>query len=54
MTDSILTQQHGQILEIALNRLKVYKALNLDVIGTCARKGKPVRSYSVNLGNIIL
>jgi 2-(1,2-epoxy-1,2-dihydrophenyl)acetyl-CoA isomerase len=32
MTDSILTQQHGEILEIALNRPEVYNALNLDVM----------------------
>jgi 2-(1,2-epoxy-1,2-dihydrophenyl)acetyl-CoA isomerase len=32
MMDSILTQQHGAILEIALNRPEVYNALNLDVM----------------------
>jgi 2-(1,2-epoxy-1,2-dihydrophenyl)acetyl-CoA isomerase len=32
MSESILTQQHGQILEIALNRPEVYNALNLDVM----------------------
>ena len=32
MAESILTQQHGQILEIALNRPEAYNALNLDVM----------------------
>jgi len=32
MSESILTQQHGEILEIALNRPEVYNALNLDVM----------------------
>src|SRR5258705_2869884 len=32
MTDPILTQQHGEILEIALNRPEAYNALNLDMI----------------------
>lgn len=32
MTDSILTQQHGEILEITLNRPEAYNALNLDVM----------------------
>jgi 2-(1,2-epoxy-1,2-dihydrophenyl)acetyl-CoA isomerase len=36
MTDSILTQQHGNILEIALNRPEVYNALNLDVMQALA------------------
>jgi len=32
MAESILTQQHGQILEIAINRPEAYNALNLDVM----------------------
>lgn len=32
MTNAILTQQHGEILEIALNRPEAYNALNLDVM----------------------
>ena len=32
MTNSLLTQQHGQFLEIALNRPEAYNALNLDVM----------------------
>ncbi len=32
MSESILTQQYGQILEIAINRPEVYNALNLDVM----------------------
>jgi len=32
MTVSILTQQHGEILEIAINRPEAYNALNLDVM----------------------
>ena len=32
MTNSLLTQQHGQILEIALNRPEAYNALNLDMM----------------------
>ena len=32
MSDSVLTQQHGNILEIALNRPEVYNALNLDMM----------------------
>jgi len=32
MTSPILTQQHGEILEIALNRPEAYNALNLDVM----------------------
>jgi len=32
MSDSILTQQHENILEIALNRPEAYNALNLDVM----------------------
>src|SRR5258707_15309711 len=32
MTNSILTQQHGEIFEIAINRPEVYNALNLDVM----------------------
>lgn len=32
MTNPILTQQHGEILEIAINRPEVYNALNLDVM----------------------
>jgi len=32
MTDPILTQQHGEILEISLNRPEAYNALNLDVM----------------------
>jgi 2-(1,2-epoxy-1,2-dihydrophenyl)acetyl-CoA isomerase len=32
MTHPILTQQHGEILEVALNRPEVYNALNLDVM----------------------
>lgn len=32
MNESILTQQHGEILEVALNRPEVYNALNLELI----------------------
>ncbi len=32
MNESILTQQHGDILEVALNRPEVYNALNLDLM----------------------
>lgn len=32
MTSPILTQQHGSILEIAINRPETYNALNLDVM----------------------
>ena len=32
MSESILTQQHGEILEITLNRPEAYNALNLDVM----------------------
>src|SRR5215208_7119515 len=32
MNDPILTQQHGNILEIALNRPDAYNALNLDMM----------------------
>ncbi len=32
MTESIFTQRHEEILEIALNRPEVYNALNLDVM----------------------
>lgn len=32
MNESILTRQHGAILEIALNRPEVYNALNLEVM----------------------
>src|SRR5687767_7807699 len=32
MSESILTHQHGEILEIALNRPKAYNALNLDMM----------------------
>ncbi|HEU0294339.1 MAG TPA: enoyl-CoA hydratase-related protein [Anaerolineales bacterium] len=32
MTDPILTHQHGEILEIALNRPEAYNALNLDMM----------------------
>jgi 2-(1,2-epoxy-1,2-dihydrophenyl)acetyl-CoA isomerase len=32
MTDPILTQQHGRILEIALNRPDAYNALNLEMM----------------------
>lgn len=32
MNDAILTQQHGNILEIALNRPEAYNALNLDMM----------------------
>lgn len=32
MTDPVLTQQHGGILEIALNRPEAYNALNLDMM----------------------
>jgi len=32
MTDPILTQQHEEILEIAINRPEAYNALNLDVM----------------------
>lgn len=32
MTDAILTQQHGEILQITLNRPEAYNALNLDVM----------------------
>lgn len=32
MSDPILTQQHGVILEIALNRPEAYNALNLDMM----------------------
>jgi 2-(1,2-epoxy-1,2-dihydrophenyl)acetyl-CoA isomerase len=32
MTQSILTQQHGQILEIAINRPESYNAFNLNVM----------------------
>jgi len=32
MNDFVLTQQHGDILEIALNRPDVYNALNLDMM----------------------
>jgi enoyl-CoA hydratase/carnithine racemase len=32
MNESILIQQHREILEIALNRPEAYNALNLDVM----------------------
>lgn len=32
MTDPVLTQRHGDILEITLNRPEAYNALNLDAI----------------------
>ena len=32
MSESILTHQHGEILEITLNRPEAYNALNLDVM----------------------
>ena len=32
MTNPLITQQHGQILEIALNRPEAYNALNLDMM----------------------
>ena len=32
MSESILTQQNGEILEIALDRPEAYNALNLDVM----------------------
>jgi 2-(1,2-epoxy-1,2-dihydrophenyl)acetyl-CoA isomerase len=32
MNDPVLTQQHGNILEIALNRPEAYNALNLDML----------------------
>ena len=32
MNDPVLTQQHGNILEIALNRPEAYNALNLDLM----------------------
>ena len=32
MNDPVLTQQHGAILEIALNRPEAYNALNLDLM----------------------
>ena len=32
MTNLILTHQHGEILEIILNRLEAYNALNLDMM----------------------
>jgi 2-(1,2-epoxy-1,2-dihydrophenyl)acetyl-CoA isomerase len=32
MDDPVLTQQHGSILEIALNRPEAYNALNLDLM----------------------
>ena len=32
MTDSLVTQQHGEILEIALNRPEAYNALNLNMM----------------------
>jgi 2-(1,2-epoxy-1,2-dihydrophenyl)acetyl-CoA isomerase len=32
MSDSVLTQQHGNILEIALNRPNAYNALNLEMM----------------------
>lgn len=32
MNDTILTQQHGNFLEIALNRPEAYNALNLDMM----------------------
>jgi 2-(1,2-epoxy-1,2-dihydrophenyl)acetyl-CoA isomerase len=32
MNDPVLTQQHGTILEIALNRPEAYNALNLDMM----------------------
>ena len=32
MNDAILTQQHGSILKIALNRPEAYNALNLDMM----------------------
>ena len=32
MTDPILTHQHGEILEIVLNRPEAYNALNLEVL----------------------
>jgi 2-(1,2-epoxy-1,2-dihydrophenyl)acetyl-CoA isomerase len=32
MTDSLVTQQYGKILEIALNRPEAYNALNLDMM----------------------
>lgn len=36
MNDSVLTQRHGNVLEIALNRPEVYNALNLDVMKALA------------------
>ncbi|SRR6266498_2676231 len=32
MNDPVLTQQHGAIMEIALNRPEAYNALNLDLM----------------------
>jgi enoyl-CoA hydratase/carnithine racemase len=32
MNDSIVTQKHGHILEIILNRPETYNALNLDLM----------------------
>ncbi|HXD11839.1 MAG TPA: enoyl-CoA hydratase/isomerase family protein [Anaerolineales bacterium] len=34
MNESILTQRHGEILEVALNRPEVYNALNLDLMAS--------------------
>ena len=37
MSDSVLTQQHGDILQIALNRPEAYNALNLDMMKRLAQ-----------------
>jgi 2-(1,2-epoxy-1,2-dihydrophenyl)acetyl-CoA isomerase len=34
VNESILTQRHGEILEVALNRPEVYNALNLDLMAS--------------------
>ncbi len=36
MNDTVLTQQHGNILEVALNRPEAYNALNLDMMEALA------------------
>jgi 2-(1,2-epoxy-1,2-dihydrophenyl)acetyl-CoA isomerase len=37
MADPVLTQQHGNLLEIVLNRPEAYNALNLDLMKTLGR-----------------
>jgi 2-(1,2-epoxy-1,2-dihydrophenyl)acetyl-CoA isomerase len=38
MNDPVITQKHGNILEIALNRPEVYNALNLDMMKMLGEK----------------